>query len=365
MKETASLIDLQLVDEVIIIGKGEDNLLKYQVIDEKRKIVRVQLLPQRASYGSITRKVVGLIRIIQYMSSALWIIIKKRPVYISCHNLMLLPLASIAKWFSDAKLIYVPHELETEKTGLKGIYKKLAKRNERLFIRFADKIMVVCEPIADWYKKEYSIKNIYVLPNVPYNNYVNKDFSKTNYFRNEFNIPHDHLIFIYQGVIDSARGSIELINNFKKINPDKHLIMMGYGDTVPFLKEIAEITPNIHFKQAVPVNEIINYTSSADVGIFYLPFDISLSYRYSLPNKFYEYLIGGLPIVVSENLEYLSKKISDSMLGWVLSCDQKEFIEFINSIDKNHIAHRQSNILPYALRCGWQFEDNILKEVYC
>jgi glycosyltransferase involved in cell wall biosynthesis len=140
--------------------------------------------------------------------------------------------------------------------------------------------------------------------------------------------------------------------------------MMGYGDMVSYLKETVEKYPNIHYKEAVPVNEIIAYTSSTDVGVHYLPFSLSMSYRFSLPNKFFEYLIGSLPIIVSNSLEYLSKIIKDNNLGWVLSNDKEEFINFINSIDKKQIESKQEDAFLYAKRNGWQFEEKILKEIY-
>ena len=363
MKETASLIKLGLVDHILILGKNEGHLPKYQTIDENRQIIRATMIKNSKNYGSITKKIIGLIRLSQYLFFVLWTIVKIRPAFISCHNLLLLPLGSITKVISGAKLIYTPHELETERTGLKAKVKKLAKLNEKIFIRFADKVMVVCEPIAKWYETTYGINCVFVLPNAPHNPYINKPLIRTKLLKEEFSIPDDHLIFIYQGVIDRTRGSVELIDNFKKIKKDRHLVMMGYGDTVPYLKEVSKENHNIHFKEAVDINKIIDYTSSADVGIFYIPFDISLSYRFSLPNKFYEYLIAGLPIIVSSNLEYLSNIIIKNDIGWVLPNDQHTFVAFVNSMNQTFIHSK--NVTSYANNSGWQLEEKVLEEVYC
>ncbi|MFY7964198.1 MAG: glycosyltransferase family 4 protein [Chitinophagaceae bacterium] len=364
MKETGSLVSLNLVDEILIIGKGEDFLKRSEKVDEKREILRLSLLKQNGAISSPIRRVKGLIRIFQFNFKVLYLIIKKRPAFISCHNLMLLPIASIAKFFSRAKLIYTPHELETERTGLTTLNKKLSKLSESFFIRFANKVLVVCDPIKDWYFKIYNLKNIFVLPNLPYNPFINTTLYRTNWLRKEFNIPDEHYLFIYQGVIDKARGCADLIENFKNAKTDRHLIFMGYGSMVEELKQMTLHCKNIHYKPAVAVNQIINFTSSADIGIFYIPTEITLSYKFSLPNKFFEYLMAGLPVIVSENLEYLSQKIYANKLGWVLSSEKKDFIERINSITKKEIQEIQEHVLPYAKQNGWQFEEKILNEVY-
>jgi glycosyltransferase involved in cell wall biosynthesis len=140
---------------------------------------------------------------------------------------------------------------------------------------------------------------------------------------------------------------------------------MGYGSSENYVKKVAQQIPNIHFQAAVPQKDIIQYTSSADVGIFYIPSDnISLSYRYSLPNKFFEYLIGGLPVMISDNLEYLSELIKENDLGWILSRNNEAFINFINSLTQEQINAKLENGFTYSRKSGWQFEESILKEIY-
>ena len=56
---------------------------------------------------------------------------------------------------------------------------------------------------------------------------------------------------------------------------------------------------NIHFHESVTSNSLQVYTSSADVGLCLIE-DYCLSYRYCLPNKFFEYAMAGLPILVSD-----------------------------------------------------------------
>ncbi len=366
MKEMASLIKLNIVDNIIVLGISGDGLPLQQYIDDKRQIIRVKLPQPRKNAFRLESKFITLLKSLIYTFASLKYSIKIKPQFISCHNLALLPLAGLAKKMVGSKLIYVPHELETERTGLTGIFKKLAQWTEPQFIKYADAVVTVCQPIASWYEKHYNIPKVYVLRNVPVNPInANTPLVKTTIFREKFSIPKEHIIFIYQGIIDPARGILELIDNFKRARPDRHLILMGYGSSENYVKKVAQQIPNIHFQAAVPQNDIIQYTSSADVGIFYIPSDnISLSYRYSLPNKFFEYLIGGLPVMISDNLEYLSELIEENDLGWILSRNNEAFINFINSLTQEQINAKLENGVTYSRKSGWQFEESILKEIY-
>lgn len=364
LKETKSLIQLKLVNEIRILAYWERGLKKQEKIDEDREIVRLMTIPKTLSLkNSLFRKIVAFIGLIEINIKYLFHIYRYKSDFISCHNLMLLPICATGKLITKSKLLYVPHELETERTGLDGLLKKVSKIVEKKFINYADKIMVVCEPIAKWYRANYNLNNVFVLRNVPYNPYINKPLVKSNKLREIFNIPDDHLVFIYQGIISESRGCFDLIEIFKKSDTDRHLILMGFGDLVPYLINISNEYDNIHYKESVPVNEIIEYTSSADVGMFFLPFEISLSYRYSLPNKFFEYLLGGLPVIVSDNLEYLASIVSNDDLGWVVEDNNSSLHKLINSLVKNSLP--KSNIENYTKNIGWRIEDKILKEIYC
>jgi hypothetical protein len=363
LKETKSLIQLGLVDEVRILGYWEKGLDKKENIEGNREILRITTITKKLSVKiHVIRRIIAFFGLIELNIKYLYHIYKYKPDFISCHNLLLLPICVVGKRMTKAKLIYVPHELETEKTGLGNSLKKVSIFIEKKMFKYADQTIVVCEPIADWYKKTYKSDQVFVLRNVPHNPYLERPLIRSRKLREEFHIPDKDIIFIYQGIIDKARGCKEILEVFKMVKPDRHLVMMGYGGMEQDFKEASAKYPNIHFKQAVPINEIINYTSSADIGIFYLPFNISISYKYSMPNKFFEYLMGGLPIAVSKNLEYMSNEIEDQNLGWTLDLNQSTLIDFVNSI--NIEAIKKKHVKQYADKSGWQLEHAILKTVY-
>ncbi len=363
LKETNSLIKLGLVSEIKILGYWEPELDLKEQIDNDREINRLTSLIKKVKLQkSLLRKAIALISFLELNIKYLIHILRYKPDFISCHNLILLPVCVLGKKLTGGKLIYVPHELETEKTGLSGSLKKVSVYIERMFFKHADKTIVVCEPIAEWYRSEYNANNVYVLRNVPFNPFVDKPLVRSQKLRDEFGILESDIIFIYQGIIDRARGCKEILDSFTNVNINRHIIMMGYGDMEDYIIEMSSKFKNIHYKPAVPIDQIIEFTSSADVGIFFLPFDISLSYRHSMPNKFFEYLMGGLPVIVSDNLEYLSDEIRKNNIGWVLEGNQKALKDFVNNLSYKEIQSKQTN--QYADSVGWQIEHEILKQVY-
>jgi hypothetical protein len=361
-KELNYLEENNIVTNTFIIGYWQHGLLENEICSDKRKIKRLRSLAKEFAFKiKIFKKLFLLFAILEIFIKYLYQIFKYQPNFITCHNLFLLPICVIGKLFTGSKLIYSPHELETEKAGLTGWLKKISILCEKYFIKFSNSTVVVCQPIAEWYKKKYNINNIFVIRNIPQLKY-NSSEKTENIFRSKFKIPEDHLIFLYQGNLDTLRGCVELLECFKSVKPNLHIVFMGYGDLQEMIIADSKVYKNIHFHPAVPTDLILSHTSCADVGINVIPFEISLSYRLSLPNKYFEYLFSCIPVVVSNNLEYLSKEVNENNLGWVYDYNSISFSSFINSLDVKKM--NINDIKRYTKYLNWNYDAEILKKVY-
>ena len=69
---------------------------------------------------------------------------------------------------------------------------------------------------------------------------------------------------------------------------------------------------------AVPYEELLNWTASADIGLCILPVDYTPHLKVCLPNKLFEYLMVGLPVLASP-LEAVAEVIRTYDGGQVLS----------------------------------------------
>ncbi len=360
LKETKSLIDNHLVDEIIIASTWDYGLLDVEQIDQVRSIKRFKLISNYFKNGLFFK----IIQYLEFIIKVFWHFRSVKLDYINCHSLLVLPIGVLLKKYGKCYiLIYDAHELETERVGLTGIPQKGTKWLERTLIGYVDKMIVVCEPIAEWYKKEYDLKEVFVIKNMPYR--VELSRSKPSLLKEKFNIPPEHILFIYQGLLMKGRGIETLIEVFANVPKNKHIVFMGYGTSENIVKQMASTNENIHFQPAVNPSEIIKYTSSADIGIFFISGQVCLSYQYSLPNKFGEYLLSGIPVLVSSSLTYLSNIITEEKCGWTINADNGDsLLSFITYIDKDAIDKVTENVNEYSKKIGWEFEEKIFLDIY-
>ena len=368
MKVCNSTIKLGLVDRITVLGTWQEGLAEEEQLGENINLIRIKTISKTSpSKNWLLRKLYALFSLWQYYRACYRYCKQQRPQFISCHNLILLPISAIIKNKTGCIFLYEPHELETERTGMGGMEKTVSKFIERRYIYSADKIVTVCDPISKIYKKLYDLSDAKVvsIQNAPVNPDFGKEVKRYNLLREEFNIPAGAIIFIYQGVLSRFRGIQSYLDCFSRLDESKHTVLMGYGEDESLIKQYSRQYKNIHFKPAVPVKDIIKYTSSADVGLFFIPgYDISLSYKYCLPNKFFEYAIAGLHICVSDNFELLATIVKKNRLGTVLSASSDSLYEWLRNIKGNSDIAISEEGAERRKYYGWQNEETKYIDVY-
>jgi len=108
-----------------------------------------------------------LVDLLKYMEFAVRVFVEyrcKKINYLNIHSLNVLVVGVALKLLGDVEcLIYDPHELETERVGLRGAPKIISKYIEKFLIKFVDQVIVVSEPIAMWYKKTYRLNEVAIV----------------------------------------------------------------------------------------------------------------------------------------------------------------------------------------------------------
>lgn len=362
-KETSTLLNERIVDEIYFFCLWTKAPIPSQM-DKRVQFTRHKTLSER--FPTKNRQIKRLLAYFSQVFFSLHFVakcIRIRPKSISVHNPLMLPAGFIASKLTGGQLIYVPHELETHRMGLQGAELALTKRVEKHFIRYAKAVTVVCEPIKEWYEEHYDVKDVEVVANIPYHPSPGKLHKKTNLLREKFEIPEDDLIFIYQGFLTPLRGIAHLIEAFEKTSANRHLVLMGFGDMEEEVKKAASKNNNIHFQPAVPLDEIIQYTSSADVGIWFCK-EMPLSMQYALPNKFFEYTIAGLYLMVSENFVEQARIIEKEGLGTSIPVSIDELVSFANNITRGEIEHTVQQSSSYRSTVSWSNNIEAMKRAY-
>jgi glycosyltransferase involved in cell wall biosynthesis len=138
------------------------------------------------------------------------------------------------------------------------------------------------------------------------------------------------------------------------------LIIIGSGDAMPELKRMTselELGHKIRFLPRMPYEEMMRYTSAADLG-FSLDKDGNLNYRFSLPNKIFDYAMAGLPMVTS-NLPEVAAFVRKNEIGVVLTeVTPKEIAKQVNELLENPVELRRLklNASKMSMVLSWENE---------
>ncbi len=355
-KEANTVTSYKLVKKVIAVGLKDSNTLKFEQKSSKFEIHRIWIpkIPGPSIFNFLFKYF--------FFQICVLIKVKGRKIdVINAHNLSVLPIAVVLKKLKKAKLIYDAHELETEVHNSKGIKRKYGKWIERKLIYSVDQIIVVNDSIKEWYAKEYGLTNIYSVRNIP-NSELYKDNKKYDIFREKFNIPKEKIIFLYQGLISQARGIDIILDAFKSIEENKVLVLMGFGPDVNRIKSDYVNEHVIFYHEAVPRDELVAYTKSADIG-FSLIENTCLNHYYCLPNKAFEYYLSKIPQVTSDFPE-LNKLICENEVGWCIEPNKSSLYNLISKITKEDVKIKTDKLSKIWSKYSWQKEEKEIIKLY-
>lgn len=348
-KEVISLIDLKLADEVIVVGLNNGKLPKKVDFYPGVKFVRLQTITPISGLRAFR-----YILFLEYALRAFCFILNSNADIINCHSLHVLPIGVLIKHFKKSYLIYDAHELETEVVGSRGIIRAASKALEKICMSHVDYTIVVNVSIQEWYKRTYKISNITTIRNIPRGN--NVKISSANYIREKFGLRENIIVFIYQGLLSNSRGVDTILEAFTSLPKDRfHVVFLGFGPMEEELEKISQKEENIHYIPGVASSEINTYTASADVGIHMIKNDC-LNHFYCLPNKIFEYLKNGLPILAS-NLPEIKKIVEDNHIGWLIEPSAENLISIINNISMTEIVKRKQNVASARKKYDWRNEE--------
>src|SRR5690606_2548287 len=191
---------------------------------------------------------------------------------------------------------------------------------ERRLISRASLVMTVNDSIADVLADRYAIARPVVLPNVPG---VVK-IEPSSRLRQLTGLSSDEPIVLYQGFLKPGRGCEILIALASKI-PGFSLVFLGVGPLASELRRQVErlgLGDRVRFLPMVEPDELLPLTADADIGACLIE-GVTESLRLSLPNKLFEYLAAGVPVLASA-LPELSRIVDQYAVGLIAPTDDED-----------------------------------------
>ena len=260
-------------------------------------------------------------------------------------------------------LVYDTHEIFTEVPELveRKFKQKIWKRLERKIFPKLKFTFTVNDSIAEWYENAYGNRPL-VVRNIP-----NMNHSSRQLTRKEVHLPENKKIILLQGAgINVHRGAEEAVEAMKFLD-DVILVIIGSGDVIHVLKDMAEknhLDEKVLFIGKLPPDELRSWTRLADIGLT-LDKDTNINYRFSLPNKIFDYIHAGIPVLASDLVEV--KKIVETYNVGKITPNHDPVA--IAKIIREMLASPdypiwKENTLKAASQLNWEKEEEQLKKVY-
>jgi glycosyltransferase involved in cell wall biosynthesis len=291
-----------------------------------------------------------------------YLLFKRTDIIVANDLDTLLPAFLIAR-MKGKELVYDSHEYFTEAEGLtnRPFPKKVWLAVESFIFPKLKHVITVNETIASIYRALYRVP-VHVVRNVP-----PLRIEVVQASREALGLPTDKRIILLQGAyIDPDRGGMELALSMEFL-PSALLLIIGSGRDLHNIKRIVEekrMHDRVRFIAKLPFQELQQYTAVADVGVS-LDKPLHLNYAYSLPNKLFDYIHAGLPVLVSD-LPELRRVVETYNVGAVVSKIEPQ--EIAASLQQMFAGGAlpiwSKNALHAAKELNWQREQEVVKRVY-
>lgn len=356
-KQIGAALDAGLVSRAVVAGRWRPGQAPLETVSDWLEFHRFPMPPgsRFPRLQSIRRWMAG--------SQVVTLARRIRPAYVECHNVATLPWGIRVKRATGAMLAYTPHELEPERNGLSPRERELDRRMESWGVPQCDVVAVVGDGIADWYARSYGVSRPLVIRNVPSLRGAEKaPVRESGYWRGRFGIPDSALVFLYQGLLCPGRRIEQLIRVFERVGDDRHVVFLGYGPMKGAVEVAALRRANIHYAPAVDPAELLRFTAAADVGLVGVE-NVCLSYFHSLPNKLFEYLTAGLPIIVPDFPE-MTRIVNEDRCGWAAADDDEAWRRLIEGLDPGALRLASEGVGRAANRYVWSGESRRLVDAY-
>lgn len=347
-KELATAEKLFPAEALLTIGLDRDGDELTGKLQDRYPFERIRLWSRRLPKSLPFQ----LIKYVEWTFRAAWRARASQARVLHCHSLgALLPSALANLVGCRRRILYDAHELETRRANMSRGRQKASAVLERLLMPFVDEMLVVGPSIRSNYEERYPGKRISTLLNLALRNAV----EPKGKLRACFGIPSHARLVIYIGGLAPMRG-IDLLLDAHETLEDWHCIFLGAGPLESEIQKAARDSGRVHHHPPVVEQEVISLVAEADLS--YAVIDCSVdSYRFALPNKLFQSLSAGVPVMVNvQNVDMLSVG-KDTGMVFGVNYDSEAVREFMVAFSKKEVPRIPQNY-------SWESQEYILISAY-
>lgn len=285
------------------------------------------------------------------------------------HDLPVLAAAIGAADLTGADVFYDAHELYPEQLHFGPERMQLYRDAEAALIPHADVVTTINGSIAHEMARRYGVPSPLIILNAPAAPDAAVPVPKTWLLRDAFGLREDQRLVLFQGSLSFGRNLEALAASLAYVeNPNVVLAFMGPGaakraELEAIAREHKLLGTRVFFHDAVPQNELLRYTASADIGIIPYP-AIDLNTTFCTPNKLFEFMTAGLPILAND-LPELRRFVADQGVGLVHAMtDAQAIAAGIDRICATDLTAFRAALEEVAPRMTWDAQGVLLLGIY-
>ena len=304
---------------------------------------------------------------LNYNLRLFWYLLWNQADILLSNDLDTLPANFLVSKIKGIPLVYDSHEYFTgvpelsQRPKVKAIWKRI----ESFIVPKIQYAYTVNSSIAQLYEDEYKVK-FKVIRNMPEVKFQIR--TDLDIIKRELRLPNDKSIIILQGAgINIQRGAEEAVQAMQYVE-NAVLLIVGGGDVIPSLKLMVvelQLNEKVKFEPKKSPPELLLYTLCADLGLS-LDKNTNLNYRFSLPNKIFDYIQAGVPILASDLPEV--KKIIEGYNIGCISQDHnvKNLAALMNKMIDNKEMRLtwQKNLKVASQELNWDHEKSKLLSIF-
>lgn len=285
----------------------------------------------------------------------LWLFLMVKPFDAVCAiDADTLAACTLASGLKRKKLVFDAHEYFTEVPELehKPLVKKIWQTVLNVCVQHTDATYTVAPILAGLFTEQYG-KKFEVIYNMPQ--------PQLTEIRTHAKQP----IMIYQGDLNIGRGLEETMEAIADM--EVLFWIIGDGPMHYSLQQQIEkrgLTEKVKLLGKVLPQDLPAYTTQAMVGLNLLSGN-SLSYQYSVANKFFDYVQQGVPVICADFPEYrrLNQEFEVGILCEAIPSQIKQAIaEMVNS---PHLYQKFADNCTRAAKVwNWQTQEKVLLDIY-
>ena len=289
------------------------------------------------------------------------------------HDPEFLPWAVKLKKKTKAKVIYDVHEdvpqqilsKEWIPQIIRGLVAHLFNLYEKNKAKNLDFIIAATPDIEEKFKEE-GIKNTEVVANYPILEYFQQITNNRQLITN--NRRQKEIKLIYVGGLTRTRGIREMVKSLGYLKDKKNkLILIGKFQELG-LEKYLKIMPEwkkVEFKGWLSQTETYENIIDADIGLICLwP---TPNYINSIPNKLFEYMVAGLPVIAS-NFPLWIKIIKENHCGLIVNPKRPgeiaKAIEYLIEHSEEAKKMGENGRKAVLEKYNWEIESRKLLDIY-